>query len=105
MLIGGGDGTFGWVLSSITDIQPHLACDNPPCALLPLGTGKTLSVSSSPLVPSWLAILLPPPHSIPLSFQGNDLARALKWGPGYTDEKVMDLLNGVKGAETVGFDR
>eukprot|EP00731_Ephydatia_muelleri_P011027 Em0005g1613a len=66
VLIGGGDGTFGWVLSSITDIQPLLTCDNPPCALLPLGTG-------------------------------NDLARALKWGPGYTGEKVMDILNGLRG--------
>lgn len=40
ILIGGGDGTFGWVLSALQDCQGNLACPNPPCALLPLGTGE-----------------------------------------------------------------
>ena len=40
ILIGGGDGTFGWVLSALQDCQDNLVCPNPPCALLPLGTGE-----------------------------------------------------------------
>ena len=40
ILIGGGDGTFGWVLSALQDCQGNLVCPNPPCALLPLGTGE-----------------------------------------------------------------
>ncbi len=39
ILIGGGDGTFGWVLAAITEAKQYLACKTPPCALLPLGTG------------------------------------------------------------------
>ena len=39
ILIGGGDGTFGWVLSALQDCRDILVCPNPPSALLPLGTG------------------------------------------------------------------
>ena len=40
ILIGGGDGTFGWVLAALTEIKDCLKCKNPPSALLPLGTGQ-----------------------------------------------------------------
>ena len=40
ILIGGGDGTFGWVLSALEEARGFLNCENPPCALLPLGTGE-----------------------------------------------------------------
>ena len=40
ILIGGGDGTFGWVLSAVQDAHDMLVCKNPPSALLPLGTGE-----------------------------------------------------------------
>ena len=39
ILIGGGDGTFGWVLGALQEIKDHMKCKDPPCALLPLGTG------------------------------------------------------------------
>lgn len=40
ILIGGGDGTFGWVLAALTEIKDFLKCTTPPSALLPLGTGQ-----------------------------------------------------------------
>lgn len=46
----------------------------------------------------------PPCGVIPLG-TGNDLARALKWGSGYTGEKVMQLLFTVEDADAVEFDR
>lgn len=41
ILIGGGDGTFGWVLGALQEVKGLLRCQNPPSALLPLGTGRT----------------------------------------------------------------
>ena len=40
ILIGGGDGTFGWVLSAVEEMREHLQCRFPPSAVLPLGTGE-----------------------------------------------------------------
>jgi len=74
ILIGGGDGTFGWVLSVLEEAQDALCFKEPPCALLPLGTG-------------------------------NDLARVLNWGPGYSGEKVLNLLFSVENADFVQLDR
>ena len=36
---------------------------------------------------------------------GNDLARALKWGPGYSGEKLMQILYAVEDANVEEFDR
>ena len=36
---------------------------------------------------------------------GNDLARALKWGGGYTGEKVMQVLLTLEDANVVNLDR
>lgn len=74
ILIGGGDGTFGWVLSVLEEAQGALKFKEPPCALLPLGTG-------------------------------NDLARVLSWGPGYSGEKVLSILRSVENANLVHLDR
>ena len=74
MLVAGGDGTVGWVLGALDDVRSLVQLPNPPCALVPLGTG-------------------------------NDLARALNWGSGYTGEKVMQLLYSVEDADVVPFDR
>ena len=50
ILIGGGDGTFSWVLAALTEIKESLQCQNPPSALLPLGTGTSTN-HTSPLFP------------------------------------------------------
>ncbi len=36
---------------------------------------------------------------------GNDLARALKWGAGYSGEKVMQLLLSLEDANVTKLDR
>eukprot|EP00795_Rhopilema_esculentum_P008071 gene8071-13987_t len=77
ILICGGDGTFGWVLSSIDEANKYmlLTCKEPPCALLPLGTG-------------------------------NDLARVLNWGSGYTSsDDLTSLLLSVDDAVETNLDR
>ena len=74
ILVCGGDGTVGWVLSSLEDIQYKLKCKGPATAVLPLGTG-------------------------------NDLARVLKWGAGYTGEGCFDILKQVMSAKEVKLDR
>lgn len=40
ILVGGGDGTVGWVLGGLDAMRDHLTLKTPPCAVLPLGTGK-----------------------------------------------------------------
>uniref|UniRef100_UPI00358F13CE diacylglycerol kinase theta isoform X2 n=1 Tax=Myxine glutinosa TaxID=7769 RepID=UPI00358F13CE len=74
ILVCGGDGTVGWVLSTLEEIKGGLACVDPPVAILPLGTG-------------------------------NDLARVLRWGPGYTGEDPSSILNAVQEADVVHMDR
>jgi len=75
ILICGGDGTFGWVLSALDDIRHTvLKCSFPESALLPLGTG-------------------------------NDLSRVLCWGPGYTGESALNVLLNVSNALPVFLDR
>ena len=41
-------------------------------------------------------------HAVP---SGNDLARALKWGSGYTGEKPVSILRGLENTDKVDFDR
>ncbi|XP_017851548.1 eye-specific diacylglycerol kinase isoform X2 [Drosophila busckii] len=69
----GGDGTVGWVLSVLDQMQPPLV-PQPPVGVLPLGTG-------------------------------NDLARSLGWGGGYTDEPIGKILREVGMSQSVSMDR
>nr|XP_036676621.1 eye-specific diacylglycerol kinase isoform X17 [Drosophila suzukii] len=69
----GGDGTVGWVLSVLDQIQPPLQ-PVPAVGVLPLGTG-------------------------------NDLARALGWGGGYTDEPIGKVLREIGMSQCVLMDR
>ncbi|XP_032876349.1 diacylglycerol kinase theta isoform X2 [Amblyraja radiata] len=51
-----------------------------------------------------LACTMPPVAVLPLG-TGNDLARVLRWGPGYTNEDPFSILVAVDEAEEVLMDR
>ncbi|XP_037889129.1 eye-specific diacylglycerol kinase isoform X2 [Glossina fuscipes] len=69
----GGDGTVGWVLSILDQLNPPIV-PVPAVGVLPLGTG-------------------------------NDLARALGWGGGYTDEPIGKILREIGMSQCVLMDR
>ena len=45
ILICGGDGTVGWVLQCLDNVGQDSVCQAPPCAIVPLGTGKSRALS------------------------------------------------------------
>ena len=75
ILVCGGDGSMGWVLSCLDDVGQESKCSSPPIAILPLGTG-------------------------------NDLARVLQWGGGYTGtDEPLQILKAVDRADPIDLDR
>ncbi|KAG2466799.1 DGKQ kinase, partial [Polypterus senegalus] len=74
ILVCGGDGTVGWVLSVLEEVRHKLTCPEPAIGIIPLGTG-------------------------------NDLARVLRWGTGYSGEDPYSILLAVDEAEEVLMDR
>lgn len=44
ILVCGGDGTIGWVLQCLDNVGQDSECSSPPCAIVPLGTGKINSL-------------------------------------------------------------
>ena len=75
LLVCGGDGTVGWILSSLDQLKvAGLIQTIPPVATIPLGTG-------------------------------NDLARCLNWGGGYEGEDVGKLLHKIREGDSVLLDR
>ncbi len=65
MLVVGGDGTIGWILSVLDKLQQQFAAQEepwhwalPPVAVLPLGTGEIPSSHVTPHVDSVLHIVL-----------------------------------------------
>ncbi|TYZ64740.1 hypothetical protein PybrP1_004283 [[Pythium] brassicae (nom. inval.)] len=71
ILVCGGDGTVGWVLSALDALG---SARQPPIAILPLGTG-------------------------------NDLARVLGWGSGFSTRDVSEILSEVAAAHVSLLDR
>lgn len=93
----GGDGTIGWVLQCLDNVGQDSECSSPPCAIVPLGTGELMTQSSliSILTINCIRFVL-----------GNDLARVLRWGAGYTGgEDPLNLLRDVIDAEEIRLDR
>ena len=79
------------MLQCLDNVGQDSQCSNPPCAIVPLGTGRTEAPR--------LHIMTTPPA-------GNDLARVLRWGPGYGgDEDPLTLLKDVIDAEEIRLDR
>jgi len=52
--VAGGDGTVGWVLSSVGELQNISSGSVPPCGVVPLGTGNDLSRSFG-----WVCLNIP----------------------------------------------
>ena len=84
------------MLQCLDNVGQDSQCSNPPCAIVPLGTGHHHH------------------HNFKIFGQnqncqnilGNDLARVLRWGPGYGgDEDPLSLLKDVIDAEEIRLDR
>ena len=101
VLVCGGDGTVGWVLTALEDMRHRLACPEPAVAILPLGTGGAGRPGGGG-GPAWRARC---GGSLSCWFPGNDLGRVLRWGAGYSGEDPFSVLLSVDEADAVLVDR
>ncbi|XP_065196869.1 diacylglycerol kinase theta-like [Sycon ciliatum] len=76
LVVCGGDGTVGWVLSLLDELRPMLKCQSPAVAVIPLGTGNDLA-----RVMKWGS------------------------GVGTSSSNVLELLIGINESETISMDR
>lgn len=86
IVIVGGDGTIGWIISCVQELKREL------------NSGSTHPISQ------WT----PPPIGIMPVGTGNDLARCLGWGSGYNEWKskgISNALNEILHAKLRGLDR
>lgn len=103
ILVCGGDGTIGWVLQCLDNVGQDSECSSPPCAIVPLGTGNFLIFYHF----FFFFKFSNEKNILIVYFRiGNDLARVLRWGPGYTGgEDPLNLLRDVIDAEEIRLDR
>jgi len=102
VLVCGGDGTVGWVLGVLEAVRHTLVCREPPIGIVPLGTGETNAAELVFFLSGRFAPLTP--HLWFVS-SGNDLARILRWGTGYSSEDPHHILVSVDEADEVLMDR
>lgn len=91
------------MLGVLEAVRHKLVCREPPIGIVPLGTGPTIFTSY------FLEVLQKLQSSevlkVCLVSSGNDLARILRWGPGYSGEDPHHILVSVDEADEVLMDR
>ena len=105
ILVCGGDGTIGWVLQCLDNVgQVKFARRNDPNKCFHPFMGINVHFA----FPRQDSNCMHPPCAIVPLGTGNDLARVLRWGSGYTgskDEEPLHLLRDVIDAEEIRLDR
>lgn len=93
ILVCGGDGTVGWVLSALDDAEIGQGRRGAMPHAPPFGAACTRSHAFTHV--RACTEPRPPVALIPLG-TGNDLSRALSWGPGYANEPLTGILGEVE---------
>ena len=99
VIVAGGDGTIGWVLSAMDAYYGN----NVETTTTSIPDENQLVVQQQSHQ-QWQGRQRPPTCVIPVG-TGNDLARSLGWGGGYSGEKVGNLLRAFRQADVALLDR